>query len=219
MGIYVFNRDLLVTLMNQDDAQDFGREIIPQSIHTHRILSYQFEGYWTDIGNIQSFYDAMLALTEDIPRINLFDSEKNIYTRPRLLPPSKITGTTFDRAVVTDGCIIAASRIERSVIGLRSRIGKDTVIINAYVMGNDFYQTLDQIGQQANGGIAMGIGERCLISNCIVDKNCHIGNDVRVQGGAHLQDANHELYFIKDGIVVIKKGAVIPQGYEIVASN
>ncbi len=215
MGIYVFNRDLLVKLMDEKDTKDFGKEIIPQSIDTCKVISYQYEGYWTDIGNIDSFYEATLSLTDDIPEFNLFDNSKVIYTRPRLLPPSKISGTTLVKTVIADGCIIHASRIEHSVIGIRSRIGKDTTIISSYVMGNDYYQDLEEIDENINDGKVMGIGERCYISNCIVDKNCHIGNDVKVNGGIHLPDSDNALYTVKDGIVVIKKRAVIPNGFVI----
>jgi glucose-1-phosphate adenylyltransferase len=214
MGIYIFNRDLLIKLM-QEDTKDFGKEIIPQSIDKYKVLSYPFDGYWTDIGNIESFYEANLSLTDDIPKFNLFDNTKSIYTRARLLPPSKVSGTTLEKTVIADGCIIHASRIVRSVIGLRARIGKGTTIENSYVMGNDFYQNLAEIDQHLNDGKVMGIGERCYLNQCIVDKNCYIGNDVRINGGSHLQDINHELYTVKDGIVVIKKGAVLPNGYAI----
>ncbi len=214
MGIYIFDRELLIKLM-QEDTKDFGKEIIPQSIGKYKVLSYPFDGYWTDIGNIESFYEANLSLTDDIPKFNLFDNAKSIYTRARLLPPSKVTGTTLEKTVIADGCIIHASRIVRSVIGLRSRIGKGTTIENTYVMGNDYYQDLAEIDQHLNDGKVMGIGERCYLNQCIVDKNCYIGNDVRINGGSHLQDANHEFYTIKDGIVVIKKGVVLPNGYAI----
>lgn len=215
MGIYIFNRNLLVEIMKNQETKDFGKEIIPQSIKTHKVLSYQYEGYWTDIGNIESFYEANLGLTDDVPKFNLFDNSNIVYTRARLLPPSKTSGTTLEKTVISDGCIIHASRIEHSVIGIRSRIGKGTTIINSYIMGNDYYQNLGDIDQHHNDGKVMGIGERCYINYCIVDKNCHIGNDVRVNGGKHLPDSNHELYAVKDGIVVIKKGAVIPNGYVI----
>jgi glucose-1-phosphate adenylyltransferase len=214
MGIYVFNRNLLVELMKDKDTKDFGKEIIPQSIHKHKVISYQYEGYWTDIGNIDSFYEATLALTDDIPQFNLFDNSKFIYTRPRLLPPSKISGTTLDKTVIADGCIILASRIEHSVIGIRSRIGKHTTIVSSYVMGNDYYQNLDELDGSNNGKV-LGIGERCFISNCIVDKNCHVGNDVKINGGRHLPDSDNPLYTVKDGIVVVKKGAVLPNGFII----
>jgi glucose-1-phosphate adenylyltransferase len=215
MGIYIFNRELLVKLMKDESTKDFGKEIIPQSIKTHKVLSYPYEGYWTDIGNIDSFYEANLGLTDDIPKFNLFDNSKPVYTRARLLPPSKISGTTLEKTVVSDGCIIHASRIEHSVIGIRSRIGRGTTIANSYIMGNDYYQNLDEIDQHYNDGKVMGIGERCYLNYCIVDKNVHIGNDVRVNGGKHLPDSNNDLYSVKEGIVVIKKGAILPNGYVI----
>ncbi len=215
MGIYIFNRNLLVELMKDEATKDFGKEIIPQSIKTHKVLSFPYEGYWTDIGNIDSFYEANLGLTDDIPKFNLFNNSKPVYTRARLLPPSKISGTTLEKTVVSDGCIIHASRIEHSVIGIRSRIGKGTTIVNSYIMGNDYYQNLEEIDQHYNDGKVMGIGDRCYLNNCIVDKNVHIGNDVRVNGGQHLSDSNNDLYSVKEGIVVIKKGAILPNGYVI----
>lgn len=215
MGIYVFNRDLLVKLMKETNTKDFGKEIIPQSIHRNKVLSYQYEGYWTDIGTIESFYEATLSLTDDIPQFNLFDNSRVIYTRPRLLPPSKISGTVLDKTVIADGCIIHASKIEHSVIGIRSRIGKDTTILNTYVMGNDFYQNLDEIDRDHNDGKVMGIGDRCYLNNCIIDKNCHIGNDVSITGGPHLPDSNSELYSVVDGIVIVKKGARLQNGFTI----
>lgn len=215
MGIYVFNRDLLVKLMEEKNTKDFGKEIIPQSIHDYKVISYQYEGYWTDIGSIDSFYEATLELTDDIPKFNLFDNSNVIYTRPRLLPPSKISGTTLNNTVIADGCIILASKIEHSVIGIRSRIGKDTTVESSYVMGNDYYQNLEEIDESHNDGKVMGIGERCYISNCMVDKNCFIGNDVKIQGGSHLPDSDNELYCVREGIVVIKKAAIIPNGFVI----
>ncbi len=215
MGIYIFNRELLVELMKDQGTKDFGKEIIPQSIKTHKVLSFPYEGYWTDIGNIDSFYEANLGLTDDIPKFNLFNNTKPVYTRARLLPPSKISGTTLEKTIISDGCIIHASRIEHSVIGIRSRIGRGTTIANSYIMGNDYYQNLDEIDQHYNDGKVMGIGERCYLNNCIVDKNVHIGNDVRVNGGKHLPDSDNEYYSVKEGIVVIKKGAILSNGYVI----
>lgn len=215
MGIYVFNRDLLVKLMQDVETKDFGKEIIPHAIQTNKVVSYQYEGYWTDIGNIDSFYEANLGLTDEIPQFNLFDNAKIVYTRARLLPPSKISGTTLEKTMIADGCIINASRIEHSVIGIRARIGKGTTIVNSYIMGNDYYEDLTKIDQDLKSGKVMGIGERCYLNCCIVDKNVIIGNDVRVNGGKHLPDSNNELYSVKEGIVVIKKGAVIPNGYVI----
>jgi len=211
MGIYIFNRDLLIELMDNPDTMDFGKEIIPQSIEKHKTISYQYEGYWTDIGNIDSFFEANLGLTDDIPKFDLYDKSKRIYTRARMLPTSKISGTALDKTVIAEGCIISAAKIEKSVIGIRSRVGKESTVINTYMMGSDYYETLDGISKNKIE-ILMGIGERCFIKNTIIDKNCRIGDDVRINGGTHLEDIETDTYLIKDGIVVLKKGAIIPKG-------
>lgn len=216
MGIYIFNRKLLVEIMKNPDTKDFGKEIIPQAVGSKKILSYQYEGYWTDIGNIDSFFEANIGLTEDLPKFNLFDNENKIFTRPRLLPPSKFHKTVVSKSLISEGCIINAKEINHSVIGIRSRIGEGTIIQNSYVMGNDFYQNLDDMDDDnTNHKQLMGIGERCFINNAIVDKNCRIGNDVHINGGKHLEDTSHELYAIKEGIVVIKKGAILPDNFSI----
>lgn len=212
MGIYLFNKKLLFDLLENNTRTDFGKEIIPQSIGDHKVLSYKFEGYWTDIGNIHSFFDANIGLTDDIPEFNLFD-KRPIYSRARMLPPSKISGTTLEKTIISDGCIINASRIERSVIGIRTRIGTGTTIVNSYVMGGDRYQTLHELEDAAQSKRpVMGIGERCYIKNAIIDKNCFIGDDVRINGGNHLENGDFKTHTIKDGIVVVKKLAVIPNG-------
>jgi len=217
MGIYLFNRHFLFDILREDnDSTDFGHEIIPHSIERYKVASYQFEGYWTDIGNIPAFFEANLKLTDEIPAFNLFDNKRAIYSRARLLPPSKISGTTLERTIIAEGSIIMASRIEHSVTGIRTRIGKGSTIVNSYIMGNDFYQTLEEINDAVSRGIPpIGIGERCYINNAIIDKNCRIGNDVRINGGAHLPDGDHELYTVKEGIVVVKKRSVLPNGFTI----
>jgi len=218
MGIYIFSRQMLFDLLQSEykEGTDFGKEIIPQSIGKFKVASYQYDGYWTDIGNIYSFFEANLSLTADLPDFNLFDNSKAIYTRPRMLPPAKISGTTLEKTIIAEGSIINASRIENSVIGIRSRIGYGTTIVSSFLMGNDYYETLDDIANANNAGIPLlGIGARCYIKNAIIDKNCRIGNDVRINGGNHLENTDHSLYTIKDGIVVLKKGAVIPNGFVI----
>ena len=212
MGIYIFNRKLLFEILQGNNHPDFGKEIIPQSIHNHRVLSYQYEGYWTDIGTIPSFFDANLGLSDDIPQFNLFD-KNYIFTRARMLPPSKVSGTHMEKAIVSDGCIINASHITRSVVGIRTRIGFDTTIENCYIMGSDNYQTLEQIEEcQLNGQPIMGIGDRCQIKNAIIDKNTYIGNDVIINCGEPLPDGDYQTHTVQDGIVVVKKRAVIPNG-------
>ena len=211
MGIYIFNRELLVELLKNPDTVDFGKEIIPGAIKNHKTLSYQFEGYWTDIGNIDSFFEANLGLTDEIPKFNLYDNEQRIYTNARILPTSKISGTLLDRTVISEGCMIHAAKIERSVIGIRSRIGAESTVINCYMMGNDMYESLEEV-QEKKINIFMGIGERCFIKNAILDKNCRIGDDVRINGGSQLKDKETKNYLIKDGIVVVKKDSIIPSG-------
>jgi len=217
MGIYVFNKADLIRLFKENpDATDFGKEIIPKAIDEGaKVNSYPFVGYWTDIGTISSFFEANIALTETLPKFNLYDNERLIYTRARLLPTSKLTGTSLERVIVAEGCIIEASRLERSVIGIRSRIGKGTTIESSIVMGNDNFPTPDDINRQSGEMPLMGIGQRCYISYAIVDKNVRIGNDVRIVGGPHLEDGEFEHHHVVDGIVIIPKGTVIPDGYTI----
>ncbi|WP_298366981.1 glucose-1-phosphate adenylyltransferase [uncultured Lutibacter sp.] len=213
MGIYIFNRELLENLMEDTTTIDFGKEIIPQSIGKEKVISHQYEGYWTDIGNIDSFFEANLGLADDFPKFDLYSREKRIYTRARMLPTTKVSGTSLNKTVIAEGCIINASKIENSVIGIRSKIDTESTVINTYMMGSDFYQPIEEIFD--SNVASMGIGKRCFIKNAILDKNCCIGDDVRINGGKHLANDENESYAIKEGIVVIKKGAIIPNGFTI----
>jgi glucose-1-phosphate adenylyltransferase len=212
MGIYIFNRDTLKRLFDENpDAKDFGKEIIPKALQEGlRVSSYEFGGYWEDIGTIRSFFESNLALADTVPEFNLYDNENFIYTRARLLPASKLMGTTLENALMAEGCIIEASRVVRSVIGIRSRIGKGTTVENSIIMGNDYFQDKATIEAASPERPIFGIGQRCYLSNCIVDKNACIGNDVRIVGGDHLEEGDHENYSVKDGIVIIRKGEFIP---------
>lgn len=217
MGIYVFNKADLIRLFDENpDAVDFGKEIIPKAIkEDSKVNSYAFEGYWTDIGTITSFFEANLSLTDTVPEFNLYDNQNMIYTRARLLPASKLTGTTMERALIAEGGIIEASRIQQSVIGIRSRIGKGTTIESSIVMGNDYFSTDRDFAEQSSDRPLMGIGQRCYLSNTIVDKNARIGNDVKIEGGSHLEDGEYENHFVVDGIVIIPKNGIVPDGYRI----
>ncbi|MDB5208628.1 MAG: glucose-phosphate adenylyltransferase [Flavisolibacter sp.] len=218
MGIYIFNRQLLFDLLQEEHAHatDFGKEIIPDSIEHYKVASYQYEGYWEDIGNIPAFFHANLALTKDLPEFNLFDNNRTIYTRARMLPPAKVSGTRLDRTILADGCIVNAAHIEDSIIGIRARVGHDTTVMCAYIMGSDYYETIEDIAHAQEHGVPqLGIGNRCFIQNVIIDKNCRIGDDVRIIGGPHLADDDSTLFTIKEGIVVIKKGAVLPNGFTL----
>lgn len=212
MGIYVFDRDLLVDLMNDESTNDFGKEIIPQSIGKYPVLSYPFEGYWTDIGNIRSFYEANLGFTDPLPDFNLFDNRKKIYTNARILPTSKITDSRISDSVIADGCIIHAEKIEHSVVGIRSRIGKGSVLKRTYMMGSDAYQSLKEI-EINRDKILMGVGENCHIENAIIDKNCCIGNNVTLIGGTHLPNQENDMLVVSGGIIVVKKEVTIPAGF------
>jgi len=218
MGIYLFNKSAMNRLFGEyPDATDFGKEIIPKAITTnYNVASYQYDGYWTDIGNIRSFFEANVELASHIPQFNLFDSDNPVYTRPRMLPPSKILAAYFRRAIVAEACIIEADKIENAIIGIRSRIGYRTIIHKAIIMGNDYFETIDEIEHlKANNGIPMGIGNNSVLENVIIDKNCRIGNDVSIRGGAELPNSETDTYCVKDGIIVLKKGAVIPHGTRI----
>lgn len=216
MGIYIFSKNALYRLFEEHpEALDFGKEIIPSAIEDKfKVASYEFNGYWTDIGNIASFFEANIALTDNVPKFNLFDNRRMVYTRARMLPPSKFFGTLFRHVVVAEGCIVHAERIERSIVGIRSRIGEYTVISHSIIMGNDFFQKLEEIITPDH--ISMGIGKHCIIEYAIIDKNCRIGDNVVIRGNpGRLPDQESETYNIVDGIVVLKKGAVIPSGSRI----
>ena len=218
MGIYIFNKEVLYRLLLDECAQstDFGKEIIPYSIDKFKVISYQYNGYWTDIGNLSSFFEANLSLTDEVPAFNLFDSANPIYTRARMLPSSKIDGSHIERSMIADGSIVHASKIERSIVGIRTRIGRGTVIIRSYIMGNDYFETLEEINQNfLKATPVMGIGEHCYIKNAIIDKNCRIGNNVKIIGSETLPDQDHSLFTVKNGIVAIKKGAILPNGFSI----
>lgn len=216
MGIYIFNKQLLIDTLSNTDTIDFGKEIIPQSITKNKVLAYQYEGYWTDIGNVPAFFEANISLTDDVPKFDLFNKNNSVLTRPRILPPSKISGTRLDKSMIAEGCIINAKEIERSVIGIRSRIGKDTSIKNTYMIGGNSYQDMQELDKDHKEGIPpVGVGDRCYINNTIIDKDARIGNDVVINGGAHLEDTEQDAYVIREGVVVIKRGTVIPDGFKL----
>lgn len=215
MGIYVFNKNVLKKMFEEEKGDDFGKELIPGAIGKYNTLSFQYDGYWTDIGTIDSFFDANLDLTEDLPKFNLFGTTP-IYTRPRMLPPSKINGSFVSKAIFADGCIIMADKVERSIIGNRTRIDKGSTVVNSYIMGADYYQSTETIVENESKGIPnIGVGKYCYIEKAILDKNCKIGNNVRIIGGKHLPDGEFDTYCVKDGIVVIKKDATIKDGTHI----
>ncbi len=211
MGIYLFNRDVLVECLNNDLA-DFGKHVIPQSIRDRHVNAYIFRGYWEDIGTIRAFYEANLGLTNIVPSYSFFEPHAPIYTHPRFLPGSKINGATLRQAIISDGCIISDAHIERSVIGVRSIIQSGATIRNSIVMGADF---LDVDRNESSRGPAIGIGRNCVIDRAIIDKNARIADGVVITPEGKPADIDAENYFIRDGIVVVPKNAVIPPGFWI----
>ena len=212
MGIYVFNRDVLVECL-ENDLVDFGKHIIPQSIQERQVSGYIFNGYWEDIGTIRAFYEANLDLTDLLPQYSFFEASAPIYTHPRFLPGSKINGATLRQAIIADGCIISDAHLERSVIGVRSIIQTGATIRNSIVMGADYYETDPPSSER--GLPPIGIGRNCVIDRAIIDKNARIADGVVITPEGKPADLDAGNYFIRDGIVVVPKNAVIPPGFWI----
>jgi glucose-1-phosphate adenylyltransferase len=210
MGIYVFNRKTLTDALVGAQA-DFGHHIIPQLISTAKVFSYIYQGYWEDIGTIKSFYEANLDLTEPVPKFNFFDVGAPIYSRGRYLPASKIVRSQIERVIIAEGCIIMDAKIEHSVIGIRSRIHEGTTIIDTIIMGQDYYETDAQLlSAEAHGVPRIGIGKNCFLHGVIVDKNARIGENVRITRKGKPAELDGDNFYVRDGIVIIPKSAVIP---------
>jgi glucose-1-phosphate adenylyltransferase len=216
MGIYLFNRDVLVDLLTKTDYQDFGREIFPAAVRTHQVQVHLFDGYWEDIGTIRSFYEANLALAQPHPPFEMTSAESPIYTRARFLPASKFDGSAIKNSLVADGCLIEeGARIENSIIGLRTRIGKDVTIRNSIIMGADFFEREDSAAdRKANNIPPLQIGAGSYIDGAIIDKNCHIGRNVRIANDRKLVTSDETPEgMIAEGIVMIHRGAVLPDDW------
>lgn len=216
MGIYVFRYDRLEEVLKEDTSRlDFGREVIPGSIHKYHVQAYLFNGYWEDIGTIAAFYKANLDMTSAIPPFNLFDAEAPMFTRARYLPPSKIDNCETRDSIISEGCIINGAKISHSVIGLRSRIGEGARVEASYIMGADYYQTLDDMeGDRASGRPWIGIGAGTIVRRAIIDKNARIGARVKLlnEAGAENSDGPGGGYFIRDRIIIVPKNGLIPDG-------
>ncbi len=214
MGIYVFNYEKLVKLLNEDESRvDFGKEVIPASIGNLNVQAHLFKGYWEDIGTIRAFYDANLDLTSRLPKFNFFNADAPIYTRSRYLPPSKIQASDIESTLISEGCILEGVTSRNSIIGLRSRIDSGAKIENSIVMGADYYESISEIQENRSAGIPhIGIGENSLVKKAITDKNVRIGKDVKLHNERGVQEEDGENYHIRDGIILIPKNAVIPDG-------
>lgn len=212
MGIYVFNRDVIARLL-ESTLVDFGKHIIPSAIDTHRVYSFVYQGYWEDIGTIRSFFEANLDVACELPRFNFFDMTSPIFSRPRFLPGSKINSAHVDHAIVSDGCIINHSRISHSIVGLRCVVGEGSELRRVVSLGCDYYESAESIIENEQlGRPRIGIGRNTRIENAIIDKNARIGDNCVITPAGKPENVDHELYFIRDGIVIIPKSGIIPHG-------
>ncbi len=218
MGIYLFNAKALVELLESSDATDFGHEILPQTIAHHRVQAHLFDGYWEDIGTVGAFHQANIDLTRDVPSFDFTFGEQPIFTRPRYLPCSRISGATVKQSLVCDGCVIGRGAvIENSVIGVRSIIGENVTIRDSYLMGIDYYEQASHVDENRRLGLPnVGVGANSVIERAIVDKNARIGRNVRILNDTGIVDSDElSTHVIRDRVSVIPKGATLRDGMVI----
>lgn len=208
MGLYVFNKRTLIDLLEQDESQDFGREVIPASISSHRVFAHRFTGYWEDIGTVESFFEANLDFARPSPKFSFYDEKHPIYTHARFLPGTRFRNCHIEDSLLADGSSIEGCTIKGSVIGLRSRIGQGSILERVVMMGADYYER----DSSAHGGLGMGIGRNCRIRNAILDKDVRVGDNVVIDYKGINHAPQKAPYVIVDGIVVIPKRVTIPSG-------
>ncbi|MCK4851941.1 MAG: glucose-1-phosphate adenylyltransferase [Candidatus Omnitrophica bacterium] len=213
MGIYMFDKRVLVELLTKERKVDFGHEIIPDAIQTRSTYAFMFDGYWRDIGTIKTFYEENLMLTDTFPPLDMFDETWQIFTRPRYLPPAKFENSTVKKSIIAEGAIILSSEIVHSIIGLRFRVGSGSVVKDTITMGCDYYETEGKMRKNLARGIpSLGVGNGCYIERAILDKDVRIGDNVRITNSKNVDNYDGQDYFIRDGIVILNKNAVIPSG-------
>jgi len=210
MGIYVFSTKVLRELLD-NDWSDFGKDIIPSAIKRFDVYSSVYEGYWKDIGTIRSYWETNLSLTDPVPEFSFYDSDIQIYTNMRYLPPSKINKCDMDRCLLSEGCIVSSERISHSIVGIRAVVGEATVVEDSVLIGADYYE----LNKVDDGLPSLGIGRGCVIKNAIVDKNCMIGDDCFISPEGKPDDVETDTYTVRDGVIVIPKNSVIPAGTRI----
>ncbi len=208
MGIYVFNKKTLNTVLD-NDMPDFGKHVIPSSINDYNVFAYPYNGYWEDIGTIGSFFQANLDITKKKPEFDFFDPNAPIYTHPRFLPPSKLSNNcVVIDSIIGEGCNLCGARIENSIVGIRTNIQEGSEIFETIIMGEDYTEDLNSHGPE----IKLGIGKNCRISRTIIDKNARIGDGTIINSKENSPNEDHENYYVRDGVVIIPKNAVIPPG-------
>jgi glucose-1-phosphate adenylyltransferase len=210
MGIYVFSRDVLLDILKESDAQDFGREIIPAALNTHRVNAFLHRDYWADVGTIDSFYDANMTLTQDHPPFRFHDAKRPIFTRPRFLAASRFIDAKVGHSMVAEGCYINRCTVTESIVGIRTRIDERAVVRRSVLLGADFYD--EDETHSAGQPLPLGIGQDSVLDKVIVDKNARIGRGVRLVNERGIETEDGPNYYIRNGIIVVPKGAVIPDG-------
>jgi glucose-1-phosphate adenylyltransferase len=215
MGIYVFNRQALLDLLTAKPlATDFGKDVFPRSLDTHNVQTHIFDGYWEDLGTVKAYHEASLALASDDPPFNFHSPEGVIYTRMRFLPASRISAASVKQCLISDGCIVQeGTSLERCVIGVRSRIGRNVVLRDSVLIGADRFETdLERVANRQRGLPDLGIGDGTLIERAIIDKDCRIGRNVRITNHRGLVDDEGANWVIREGIITIPRGSVVPDG-------
>jgi glucose-1-phosphate adenylyltransferase len=213
MGIYMFSREALDRAIADPALVDFGRHVIPKAIGEMRVHAHFFRGYWEDVGTIRSYYDASLQLCSPMPPFDFYDFARPIYTHPRFLPATKVEGCLLRNALVSEGCIVMGAEVERSVLGIRARIGRGTRIRNSLVLGADYYEPLEEIDRtKARGLPPVGIGPETVIENAIVDKNARVGRGVRIVNESGVKERDGDGYYVREGVVIVPKSGVVPDG-------
>jgi glucose-1-phosphate adenylyltransferase len=213
MGIYVFGREALDASLADASLVDFGKNVIPEAVPRMRVHAHLFRGYWEDVGTIRSYYQANLGLCQPMPPFDFYDALRPVYTNPRFLPATKVESCTVRNALISEGSILVDAEVERSVIGIRSRIAKGARITESLILGADYYESLEEIQRRQSGGMPpVGIGPDSVIHKAIVDKNARIGRGVQILNEAGAQHADGAGYYIRDGIVVVPKDGVIADG-------
>jgi len=207
MGIYVFRTEVLVDLLESHDGDDFGRDLIPKVVEASDVYGYVHRGYWRDIGTIGAFHQASLELTHQLPSLNLYDPDRPVYTRPRFLPPVKVTDCRIYESLLSDGAILSGSEITRSIIGIRSVVRPGSVVERSVVMGNRYYEDDDPDGE-----IPLGVGHNCLISDAIIDTDVRIGDGSRLANREGVWEADGDGFFIREGVIVVPRKETIPPG-------
>ncbi len=211
MGIYIFKKQVLFDLLNNHTGEEFGHHIIPGSINKKKIAAFFFDGYWEDVGTIKAFFNAHLELTQPVPRFNFYDEEYPFFTHARFLPASKIFNCQLHQAIIAEGGIFLGSIIEYSVVGIRAFIEEGTLVQRSIIMGNTCYETIEQRSRNNENGIPnLGVGNNCIIRNAIIDLDCRIGNNVQLINKDNKENDDGENYAIRDNIIIIPKGTVIP---------